>query len=106
MQEGVVKFYARNDELGLVIPYEYDENDHNYEPDFLVRLAASRSDLTLVLEIKGHEDDRAKAKHQAAQRCVSAVNNWGLLGRWDFHVCRNPQKLDKELANILKNFEK
>ena len=96
---GAVKFYARNDHLGLLIPYEYQGVDHSYEPDFLVRL---KNDTTLVLEIKGYEDDLTKAKHNAAKRWVSAVNNWGELGKWSFHVCRNPQLLDKELAYLLQ----
>jgi hypothetical protein len=29
---------------------------------------------------------------------VIAVNNWGELGFWHFHVCRNPQSLHGELA--------
>jgi type III restriction enzyme len=33
--------------------------------------------VALVLEIKGFEDDQDKAKHNAAKRWVSAVNNWG-----------------------------
>jgi type III restriction enzyme len=89
-----VHFYARNDHLGLTIPYEYMGIDHAYEPDFLVRLG---NDVTLILEIKGFEDDQTKAKHNAAKRWVSAVNNWAQLGKWDFHVCRNPQVLEKEL---------
>ncbi len=96
-QQGVVRFYARNDGLGLVIPYEYLGVDHSYEPDFLVRLDVPDTELTLVLEIKGFEDDRTKAKHNAAKRWVAAVNNWGKLGKWIFHVCRNPQVLDKEI---------
>ena len=48
-------------------------------------------------EIKGEEDNRDKSKYDAAQRWISAVNNWGQLGRWDQHVCRNPQMLEKEL---------
>ena len=72
-----VKFYARNDHLGLLIPYEYMGVDHDYDPDFLVRLA---DDMTLVLEIKGLEDEQDRAKHNAAHRWVSAVNNWGQLG--------------------------
>ncbi len=40
VQQGVAKFYARNDSMGLVIPYEYVGVDHSYEPDFLVRLNA------------------------------------------------------------------
>jgi len=94
-----VKWYARNDHLGLAIPYEYQGVDHAYEPDFLVRL---QNNLTVVLEIKGFEDDQTKAKHNAARRWVEAVNNWGELGMWHFHVCRDPQMLERELENILR----
>lgn len=94
--------YARNDHLGLFIPYDYQGVDHNYEPDFLVRLAPG---VTLVLEIKGYEDDEIKAKHGAAKRWVSAVNNWGQLGKWMFHVCRNPQMLAKELGYLARQCE-
>ena len=86
--------YARNDHLEFVIPYEYLGVSHAYTPDFLVRLLP---DLTLVLEIKGYEDDQDRAKHQAAKRWISAVNNWGQLGRWAFHVCKDPQMLGREL---------
>jgi type III restriction enzyme len=94
---GTVKFYARNDHLGLVVPYEYQGVDHGYEPDFLVRLS---SGVTVVLEIKGFEDDVVRAKHTAARRWVSAINNWGQLGRWEFHVCREPQQLGRELRYL------
>lgn len=57
--------------------------------------------VTVVLEIKGFEDDQTKAKHNAAKRWVEAVNNWGQLGEWAFHVCRNPQLLEKELDYLL-----
>jgi type III restriction enzyme len=99
-QSRAVKFYARNDHLDFRIPYEFQGIDHNYEPDFLVRL---QNDVTLILEIKGYEDAQAKAKHDAAKRWVSAVNNWGQLGIWDFHVCKNPQLLSKELEYLVEN---
>ena len=83
--------------VGLTIPYEYTGVDHSYEPDFLVRLT---NGVTVVLEIKGYEDDQTKAKHTAARRWVEAVNNWGQLGEWAFHVCRNPQLLDKEMEYL------
>ena len=86
--------YAKNDHMEFTIPYEYFGVNHAYVPDFLVRLEAGR---TLVLEIKGYEDDQDLAKHQAAKRWVSAVNNWGQLGKWIFHVCKDPQMLGKEL---------
>ena len=94
-----VQFYARNDHMGVTIPYEYAGIDHAYEPDFLVRL---RNGLTVVLEIKGFEDDQTKAKHNAANRWVEAVNNWGQLQKWAFHVCRNPQFLDKEMEYLAR----
>lgn len=94
-----VQFYARNDHMGLTIPYEYEGIDHAYEPDFLVRLS---NGVTVVLEIKGYEDDQTKAKHIAAKRWVEAVNNWGQLRRWAFHVCRNPQLLDKEMEYLAR----
>ena len=72
--EGHVKYYARNDGLGLTIPYEYLQTSLNYEPDLLVRL---KDDVTLVLEIKGMKTEQDRAKHQAAKRWVTAVNNWG-----------------------------
>ena len=98
-QSKTVKFYARNDHLGLLIPYEYQGIDHRYEPDYVVRL---QNGVTLIVEIKGYEDDQDKAKHNAAKRWISAVNNWSQLGRWDFHVCHNPQLLDKELSYLLQ----
>jgi hypothetical protein len=34
-----------------------------------------------------------------------AVNNWGQLGKWLLHVCRNPLLLDKELAFLTRSVE-
>jgi len=98
-QSNATKFYARNDHLGLVIPYEYQGIDHGYEPDFIVKLT---NDVTVILEIKGYEDEQIRAKHSAAKRWISAVNNWGQLGQWTFHVCRDPQLLVRELDYLLR----
>ena len=97
-QSKVVDYYVRNDHLGLMIPYEYLQVDHNYEPDFLVRLS---NGVILILEIKGKEDNQDRAKHDAARRWVSAVNNWGGLGQWDFHVCYDPYQLDTQLSELV-----
>lgn len=98
-QSKSVKFYARNDHLGLLIPYEFQGIDHKYDPDFLVRLS---NGVTLILEVKGFEDAQTTAKHEAARRWISAVNNWGQLGRWQFHVCRDPELLHHELVEIVR----
>jgi type III restriction enzyme len=102
-KRGLVWYYAKNDHPGLMIPNEYLGVEHNYLPDYLVRLA---NKVILLLEIKGQEDNQAKAKHDSARRWVSAVNNWGKLGAWDFHVCRNPQVLERELGYVFHGREK
>jgi len=97
-QQGKIVCYARNDHLGLAIPYEYQGIDHSYEPDFLVRAANGK---TLLLEVKGFVDNQTRAKHDAARRWVKAVNNWGELGAWDFVVTNDPQGLFGDVAPML-----
>jgi type III restriction enzyme len=100
--QGLVKFYARNDHLGLDIPYEYLGNDQNYRPDFLVRLV---NDLTLLLEIKGyevHNPEMTNAKHNAARKWITAVNNLGDFGKWAFLVCRDLDQLLPSVETLLK----
>ena len=96
-QEGVVYCYARNDRLEFNIPYELYGNPQFYEPDFIVRLCNS---VNVVTEIKGQQHEDTDAKHQAARRWVSAVNHWGRLGKWDFLVCREPQRLAEAFAKL------
>ena len=91
--------YVRNDRLEFNIPYDYYKNTLPYEPDFIVKL---KNGVNLVLEVKGQVRDDTDAKHQGARRWVAAVNNWGKLGEWDFLVCRDPQVLDRQMAEIIR----
>jgi type III restriction enzyme len=96
-----VSFFARNDHLGLTVKYEYIGVDHDYEPDFLVRLS---NGLTVILEIKGyevHDPERVNSKHNAAKKWVRAVNNLADFGRWDFLVCRDLGELEACLKRML-----
>lgn len=97
----MVKWYARNDHLGLVIPYEFLGVDHSYEPDFIVRL---ENDLMLLLEIKGYEGyelEKTNAKHQAAKQWILAVNNMKDFGKWEFLVCRELDYLLPSIGELL-----
>lgn len=96
---GTIDFYARTDGLEFSIPYDHMNVEHGFEPDFLVRMSDG---TTLVLEVKGYETTQDTAKYDAARQWVRAVNNWGKLGRWDFHPCRDPQTLGRELVSVLK----
>lgn len=48
------------------------------------------------------ETEQDKAKHDAAKRWRDAVNNWGKLGRWEFHVTRDPHMLGRELEYLVR----
>lgn len=97
-RKGIVECYARNYQLGFTIPYEVQGEERAYEPDFIVRVSERHH---VVLEIKGHPDEDQNSKHQGARRWVEAVNNWGERGRWDFVVCRDPQRLRVDLEGLL-----
>lgn len=92
-----VAFYARNDHLGFEIPYDHLGVAHVYMPDFLVRLTDG---TTLILETKGLMRDPENAKFEATKRWVTAVNNWGRMGKWAFHVCKNIDTLNAELEQM------
>ena len=65
------------------------------------RVGSAIAPPSFLLEIKGYESDNDKMKHGAAKRWVSAVNNWGQMGKWEFHVCRSPQMLGQELQTFV-----
>lgn len=98
-----VLHYARNDHLGFAIPYEFLGVSHIYGPDFLVRL---KSNVCLILEIKGLMSPQDEAKAQAAHRWVSAVNHWGQMGKWAYHVNKDPAVLAAELRVLSKPLHK
>jgi len=92
-----VSHFARNDHLGLEIPYEFYGVAHKFLPDFVVRL---RNGVNLLLEVKGMHGEKEDAKFQATKRWIAAVNNWGRMGRWAFHVCKNPDVLKTEVEYL------
>lgn len=89
-----VSHYVRNYKLEFTIPYRFAEANHLYVPDFIVVCSQQPADpnaprLNLVLEIKGEEDERDRAKAAGAQRWVNAVNYDGRWGRWVYHICKD-----------------
>lgn len=100
-KDGSIVCYARNDHLELNIPYDFQGNPHAYEPDYIVRLA---NGVNVIVEIKGQVHAETTVKHEAAKRWVRAVNHWAELGRWDFLVCWNPQRLGDEIRTLAREW--
>jgi len=91
--------YVKNDRLDFSIQYEFDGNSHYYVPDFIIKL---QNGLSLVLEVKGKEDEKARAKHEAAKRWCNAVSNWNKMGKWSFDVCKDPNAVEMIIESFCK----
>jgi len=58
---------------------------HKYYPDFLIRLSNGN---TLILEVKGIDDQQNKTKRQFLDEWVTAINADGRFGKWVWAVSR------------------
>jgi len=85
-----VPAYAKNDHLGFNIYYLWNGARRRYVPDFLVRLANGQ---TLVLEIKGEDSEQNRAKRDALDIWVKAVNAKGGFGTWCWDVASQPAQI-------------
>lgn len=105
-QQPNVVCYVRNYKLDLTIPYRFAEANHLYIPDFIVVLtndpaAANAPQMKLILEIKGEEDERDRAKAAGAVRWCAAVNYTGQWGHWHYEVCRDVDSLRGKLEEVV-----
>jgi type III restriction enzyme len=91
--------WVRNDHIGFGIKYMYNGILHDYWPDFLIRL---KNNITLVLEIKGVDDNQNKEKRRFLEEWVNIVNDDGGYGTWTWDVAFHPT----EVRGIIeKHFE-
>jgi type III restriction enzyme len=83
-----VRAYAKNQNLGLEVPYRYGSETRKYLPDFIVRVDDGHGDddlLNLIVEIKGYRREDAKEKKSTMDTYwVPGVNHLGTHGRWAF----------------------
>jgi type III restriction enzyme len=94
-----VAAFVKNAGLGFAIPYLDNGQDHDYYPDFLIRLRCDPP-LYLILEIKGF-DPLEEVKRAAAERWVAAVNADGSFGRWRYVLVKKPSEIGPALASAL-----
>ena len=96
-QHPAVAAFVKNAGLGFAVPYLHEGEPHDYEPDFIVRLADGRH---LILETKGY-DPLAEVKAQAARRWVNAVNADGRWGRWEYAPVRSVSAVGSTLQGFM-----
>lgn len=97
--------YVKNQGLGFVIPYTLDGQEHNYLPDFIVRVDDGRDDLlTLIVEVSGEKrKDKAAKVSTARTLWVPAVNNHGRFGRWQFIEISDPWDAASTMRGVLQS---
>ncbi len=76
--------WVKNAGLGLAIPYVHNGERHDYQPDFIARLAGA-AERYLLLETKGY-DELVDVKLSAAERWCQAVNADGRYGAWMYRI--------------------
>jgi type III restriction enzyme len=89
-----VAAWVKNDHLMYEMSYVYRGGIFTYRPDYLVKLC---NDITLVLEVKGHDSEKNEAKRAALAEWVVAVNQDGRFGRWAWDVIFDPSEVVAKL---------
>jgi len=93
--------YVKNQNLGFYIPYTLDGEEHDYEPDFIVRIQTEDEPLNLIIEVSGRIKKEKEAKTATARNLwVPAVNNHGGFGQWVFLEVTDPW----DVKNIIRRF--
>jgi type III restriction enzyme len=97
--------YAKNHNLGFTIPYTLDGEEHNYLPDFIVRVNDGHGLddlLNVIIEVSGEQrKDKAAKVSTARTLWVPAVNNHGGFGRWTFVEIPDPWDAKNTIRAIL-----
>ncbi|MGQ0444783.1 MAG: hypothetical protein ACT4O2_06585 [Beijerinckiaceae bacterium] len=100
-----VRAYAKNQNLGLEVPYLMASTPRKYLPDFIVQVYDRPDDpLNLIVEIKGFrgEDPKEKANTMRAY-WVPGVNNLGKFGRWGFAEFTAVYEIEAEFARMVQS---
>jgi type III restriction enzyme len=87
--------WVKNDHLGFEIIYIFKGVVKKYRPDFIVRL---KSGEHLILETKGQQSEKDKAKRGFLDEWVRAINQHGGFGKWKPAISLHPDDLAQILA--------
>src|SRR5271157_4303402 len=94
-----VRAWVKNDHIGFEITYSFKGIIHKFRPDYLIRLTNGK---TLVLEVKGQDDQQQQTKREFLAEWVRAVNGHCGFGTWTADVSRHP----KDVLEILERHNK
>ncbi len=90
--------WAKNDHLGFEINYMFDGALAKYRPDFLIRLSDGSM---LVIEVKGMNTEKDRAKRRFLQEWIEAVNSHGGFGTWKSALVLKPSDFPTAIEKSL-----
>lgn len=90
----LISAWVKNDHLGFEITYSFRGIIRKFRPDYLVRFANGK---TLVLEVKGQDNQEQQTKREFLSEWVRAVNGHGGFGTWAADVSRYPSDIHEIL---------
>ncbi|HEY4249970.1 MAG TPA: DEAD/DEAH box helicase family protein [Roseomonas sp.] len=98
--------YAKNQGLGLEVPYLLGSTPRRYRPDFIVRIDDGQDQpLNLIVEIKGYRGEDAIEKANTMRAYwVPGVNNLRSFGRWAFAEFTQVFAIEAEFDELLEGF--
>lgn len=100
--------YVKNYHLGFTIPYTFNGEEKNYNPDFIACIDDGSDDndlLNLLIEVTGEKKKDKAAKVTTARTLwVPAVNNHAGFGRWDFIEITDPWDAQNLIRSHLKQY--
>ena len=88
--EPSISAWVKNDHLDFKVRYLYRGSSRNFVPDYLIHLHNGK---TLVLEVKGQDNEQNRAKRAAMDTWIQAVNEQGGFGQWSFAVVFEPARI-------------
>jgi len=98
--------YAKNHNLGFVVPYRYGSKARNYHPDFITLIDDGHGNddpLHLIVEIKGYRGEDAKDKKNTMDAYwIPGVNNLKIWGRWAFAEFDDVWTMDSDFGNRIE----
>jgi len=97
--------YAKNQGLGLEVPYHRGSSVHRYLPDFIIQIARDGKDpLNLIVEIKGYRGEDAVMKADTIKSLwIPGVNNAERFGEWAFAELTSVFEIEKEFGELVSS---
>ncbi len=101
-----VHCYVKNYQLGFSIPYTFNGEEKQYNPDYLLRVEDGHGAddlLNLIVEVSGEARKDKAAKVAAARNLwIPAVNNHSGWGRWAFIEIVDPWDAQNTIRAFVK----